>query len=184
MTRKRGLSELDIQVGASAPGAGAGSAIGSMGVGGALGPGIVGVGPGHGAGMPPLARRKPTMRDVGTGKRVEKGRRIELQRAIRTKMRLAMNIGPEDALPAPSALTAPDLQPEGSLYWVPNWPAGVSDGQNSQVSASMEMTPLRGRWSLRRHHVCAPEEPSLGQSTRDGAGAVTRTGDSPAEHAS
>jgi len=77
---------------------------------------------------------KVTKRDEGTGKRVERGRRrVELGRAIRSKLRMAMNISMDDPLPPPSAVTAPDSQP-GDGYWVPNWMAGVGDAANAQVS--------------------------------------------------
>lgn len=81
----------------------------------------------------PSSRRttRASKRDSGTGKRVERGRRVELGRAIRTKMRYAMNIGLDDDLPQPTAITLPDASPDHG-YWVPNWSAGVSDGHNAQ----------------------------------------------------
>lgn len=78
-------------------------------------------------------RRKPTRHDSETGKRVERGRRIELQRAIRTKMRYMMGIGLEDDLPAPSG-----EEGFGNHGWVPNWPAGVGDARNGEVSLGLD----------------------------------------------
>ncbi|KAL1406745.1 hypothetical protein Q8F55_006149 [Vanrija albida] len=80
---------------------------------------------------PSSRRTRTSKRDSGTGKRVERGRRVELGRAIRTKMRYAMNIGLEDDLPQPTVLTLPDASPDHG-FWVPNWVAGVSDGHNAQ----------------------------------------------------
>lgn len=72
---------------------------------------------------------------------MEKGRRVELARAIRTKMRYAMNIGLDDDLPPPTALTLPSAPAEVGA-WVPNWPAGVSDPNNAQVSTHDAATAL------------------------------------------
>jgi hypothetical protein len=85
---------------------------------------------------------KAIKRDEGTGKRVERGRRLELGRALRTKMRMEMNIGQDDPLPTPTPTPPEGSDAEdGTGAWVPNWTAGLGDPANVQVSH-------RGGWGL------------------------------------